>query len=558
MVRKKKLNLDPNKIQAILQNTMTERIPNDDLLIEYFTHPTDYEIIFNNIPAVIDGVRGTGKSMFLRFFQIKGINNFNIDSTSSKILPIYFKTDEHVFGLIVPEHFNNYDVFVDLFRSYFHIITMDFFLHTLQSKINADQTTNNFSNPSEELQEKLVELLINCKIVHSTANEACKNFTNLKKFFVDHRVSLIKELKAKRLIEIPFDKTTPYFDHFHFLFEIIDIFRIYLFKNPNLIIYILLDEYDKLTKDQQSVINPLIKERCNFLTFKAACKSGCFYNLSYPNQTIDIFDDIYWKTINRPAFRQKPSKFQNYLQDIVNKRLRKEYPNFLIQEILGESMTLKDKIYKIKRTKGRGRPVLSYYGAGDVLRISSGVARFYMNICNEILVEGLKKPEKPDFSENIQNDAIVKYSRSRLRYAFNSTRYGEDFFKLLSALSEVFRSRYKLDIKYPATLSFAVRDYVNLSRKSKKLLKNAERDGIIFQFFRQGKDGFYNQMTYGLNGVFAPSYNLIPTYPDAVQISAKKFDMILTSQRNFFHAMKIPYDQQSLEPFFSGNELGKS
>ncbi|MFX1286692.1 MAG: hypothetical protein ACFFB5_23850 [Promethearchaeota archaeon] len=556
MMRKKRgKKLDPNLIQQILQNTMTERIPSDTLLVEYFARPTDYDIIFNNIPAVIDGVRGTGKSMFLRFFQIAEINKLNSNQSSTTyILPIYFKTDEHVFGFIKPKYFKNYDVFVELFRSFFVIVTMEFFLNTLHLKIQSDLVKKDLPT---DLRENLINLFVKCEIAASSANDACKSLDTLVKFFVDHRESLIKELKSKRLNEKPFDKTIPFFEDFRFLFEIINILREYLFKNPNLIVYILLDEYDKLTKDQQSVINPLIKERYNYLTFKVACKSGCFYNLSYPNQTIDIFDDIYWKTINRPAFRQKPSKFQDYLQDIVNKRLRKEYPKFSIQEILGESKSLKDKIIQIKATKGRGRPILTYYGAGDVLRVSSGVARFYMNLCNEILVEGLKDPDKPDFSENVQNDAIFKYSRSRLRYAFNSTLNGEDFFKLLSALSEVFRSRYRLDLRYPATLSFAVRDYVNLSRESKNLLKNAEREGIIFQFFRQGKDGFYNQMTYGLNGVFAPSYNLIPTYPDAVQISSKKFDLILTSQKDFLHSMKVPYDQQPLDPFLSGYSMGK-
>ncbi|MHA2245923.1 MAG: ORC-CDC6 family AAA ATPase [Candidatus Hodarchaeales archaeon] len=555
MVRKKRYRLDPSLIQKILQNTMTERIPSDNLLVEYFARPTDYDIIFNNIPAVIDGVRGTGKSMFLRFFQIEEINKLSSNQSSkTNILPIYFKTDEHVFGFIQPKYFNNNDIFVELFRSYFVIVTMEFFLNTLRSKIRSDLVNKILSG---ELRNNLIKLFVRCEIAPSSANNACKSLATLSKFFVDHRESLLIELKSKRLNEKPFDKTKPFFDDFHFIFEIVNILRDFLFKNPNLIVYILLDEYDKLTKDQQSVINPLIKERCNYLTFKVACKSGCFYNLSHPNQTIDIFDDIYWKTINRPAFRQKPSKFHDYLQDIVNKRLRKEYPKFSIQELLGESKSLKDKINQIKTTKGRGRPILTYFGAEDVLRVSSGVARFYMNLCNEILVEGLKNPDKPDFSENIQNDAIIKYSRIRLRYAFNSTLNGEEFFKLLSALSEVFRSRYRRNIRYPATLSFAVRDYVNLSRESKKLLKNAEREGIIFQFFRQGKDGFYNQITYGLNGVFAPAYNLIPTYPDAVQISSKKFDLIFTSQKDFLHSMKVPYDQQPLDPYFSGNNMEK-
>lgn len=546
-------SLEAKKIQKILGNTQTETIPTDDLLVDYFTRPDDYDIVFNNIPALIDGIRGTGKSMILRFFEIDELRKFQKNPKKVEILPVYFKIREHNFTFFNPDKFRRYENFVDVFRHYFNINIMIKILDVLRTKTTRKRFKTNLELFSDEFREKFSNLLINCQIDRSTADSSCFNVHSLIEFFLYMQKNIIIDLKRKSFEDVKFDKTPRFFEDIDFLFNAFEIIKVFLLENSKLILFILLDEYDKFSKDQQALINPLIKERRSCLTFKIACKSGSFFNTSYPNQTIDTIHDINWKTINRPIFSFGISKFQSYVEEIVNRRFRSIYPDFSIKEILGKSEPSKEKINKIKGSRGLGRKI-DYFGAEDLIRVSSGVARHYMNLCNQILIAGITKKDSPDFSKRIQHEAIIEYSQNQVHYAQDSTEHGEDFFKLLTALSEVFRSRYALDLVHPATMSFAIRDFVSLGENSKELLKNAEREGIIFRFFRRGKDGYYTQMTYGLNGVFAPANNLLPIYPDAVQIQASVFDLILVSQKDFFKAMKISKDQESLDKYFSDEE----
>jgi hypothetical protein len=223
--------------------------------------------------------------------------------------------------------------------------------------------------------------------------------------------------------------------------------------------------------------------------------------------------------------------------------------NFSIGTILGKSEYIKNRIKHIKETDKRGGVKLSYFGAEDVVRVSAGVVRYYMDLCNQILSEGATNGNIERIPRGIQNNAIISYSQRQQRYAQNSVN-GEDFLKLITALTHLFHSRSLQDYVHSSTMSFNIRNYVNLSEESKQLIKNAESEGIIIRFTRQKPDNSSTQMTYGLNAVFAPAYNLLPVYPDAVQIPAEAFDLILESQPRFIKNMKLSPRPQKLDEFF--------
>ncbi len=548
MTESYEFSVDQEAIQNILGNTQTERIPNDDLIIDYFSRPTDYQKIFNNIPAVLDGVRGTGKSMYLRYFQIGNQLKLINQDMSLRIFPVYFKINDQFFIHFHSKNFKDINRFAEVLRHYFNLNIVLLVLNLLLKNKKVMKGRSRFKTV-------LKNFLLKNRIIPSEAESASRNLKAFKNFCENTRYNLIESLREWRLEGEKYDKCFTFFEDVDFIFEFFELIKILFFGKEPTKLFILLDEYDKLNEKQQSVINSLVKERNTNVTFKLACKTGNFHNRCFPNQSIDTIHDISWHTINQTFFSRNISEFKKYVEDIVNKRFMSLDERFSINKILGKSESIKNRLTKIKETKKRGGLKLSYFGATDVVRVSAGVVRYYMDLCNQILSEGATNGSIKSIPHQLQNNAIISYSQRQQRYAQNSV-HGEEFLKLITALTHLFRYRSLQDYVHSSTLSFNIRNLVNLNKESKMLIKNAESEGIIIRFARQEPDGHSTQMAYGLNAVYAPAYNLLPIYPDAVQISADAFDLILDSQNEFYKRMRISPQPlqlpkiQNLDKFF--------
>ncbi|MHA1979403.1 MAG: ORC-CDC6 family AAA ATPase, partial [Candidatus Hodarchaeales archaeon] len=277
--------VDPKEIQNILGNTQTERIQNDNLILDYFTHPDDYQKIFNKIPAVLDGVRGTGKSMFLRYFQIGNQTKFIEEYSHWRIIPVYFQINEQFFVHFQPGNFKDQNRFAEVLRHFFHLNIILLLLDLLLKNKELAKRRSKF-------QRELKNFLLKCQILHSEADNASKNLKTFKEFCENARHNLIETLRKWRLDELKYDRCLTFFDGSSFIFDFFKLIKLFLLKNEHSSLFILLDEYDRLNEYQQSVINSLVKTRDNNVTFKLACKTGTFFKNCFPDQTIDTIHDI--------------------------------------------------------------------------------------------------------------------------------------------------------------------------------------------------------------------------------------------------------------------------
>jgi hypothetical protein len=202
----------------------------------------------------------------------------------------------------------------------------------------------------------------------------------------------------------------------------------------------------------------------------------------------------------------------------------------------------------LRRKKIRHR----YAGYQDILDISSGIFRQYLEVCKEIISKALSQNWIPDagkvISAEIQNDAIRRYSQNmmhELQQTAGSTDTllsgdiritSKQMVTLVESLSNLFYNRLHSKMREPEVFTFSIRDDLAANQHAKLLLDVAVRESILQERedpYPPKTSGGPPLPTYMMNRRLIPRRDLSPRMQGRIEMVARDIVLAATNADGF-------------------------
>ncbi|WP_428305424.1 hypothetical protein [Lacipirellula sp.] len=364
--------------------------------------------------------------------------------------------------------------------------------------------------------------------------------------------------------------------------------------------YILLDDADRLTTDQQSVVNEWMANRdhavvCLKVSSRRdhyrtmTTRSGSTLEQPHDYSEIDV-DELY--TRSKSEFWEKVRLISDKrleLAKLSTRDIREFLPadageTALLERMREEAATEWEEVgqpgrkndfvhrYAVPRlfqhlrtTKKRK----SYAGFDTLVDLSSGVVRDFLEPCylmfDAVVSTGISPVDITSIPPKIQDDVIYRYSEEFLLGKFESLRqelppekWGtlDRLRTLVESLGRLFFKRlHDPDAREPRVFSFTVRGV--LSPEAREVLALGEQQRYFQHRTYSSKEGGGRDDWYILNRRLCPVYKLDPSgFEGRVQLAAEMVDLACQDTDRFVRTrLKVhEKDQTALLPFEDENE----
>ncbi|ETA67186.1 hypothetical protein MettiDRAFT_0599 [Methanolobus tindarius DSM 2278] len=371
-----------------------------DLINGTFIEPINFKSISDPGNTIIEGHRGSGKSMILKYLsceqQVK--RQFTTEWDKQNI-GIYVKLKPNMMKSMKNDRFglysNGWDSF---FRTYINLIIGEAIVGTLEEMNNLNNIDSNSIDNFIQEMKYLFPSLFSKNIAMNSSN-----LRYLKLGIRNLRNSLTDNWdKSNTNICFPPD----------FLYQLQDALKsnITPFYDKNL--YILLDEYDNLDDKQQKIVNTLIKDRD--FHYKIGVK---LLGMSYDCIGHDVLEenhDFVYVNTDRFDYDGSSKEYIGFVREIANRRLLAYNYENSIEELL--------PAHKNKDVNNGNDDLNAlfkdYSGFEDVAKLSSGIIRDFLELCKDMvymsnrwLIDTTDNRNKLDIvPPNIQNRIIKIHS----------------------------------------------------------------------------------------------------------------------------------------------------
>jgi len=208
-----------------------------------------------------------------------------------------------------------------------------------------------------------------------------------------------------------------------------------------------------------------------------------------------------------------------------------------------------------------------YSGFSEIIDISSGIYRQLLEVCAKIVDKALASGWSPDasatISAEIQNDAIREYSDAMLdtlsQTAGDTTELlsgdvsitSKHMVTLIESLSDLFYFRLHSKSREPEIFCIAIKDELALHPFTKSILDVAVRESILQRRstdYTPKTPGGPPLPTYMLNRRLAPRRNLGIRMQGRIEILCSDIDLAVTDRKDFmrrFGKVKVRYPRQT-------------
>lgn len=518
-----------------------------EFLFETFIKPVDFPKILEHRHTFIEGHRGSGKSTVLWRLSLKSRaydNSFDLPMWGFyvKMVPGYFNAfrREQNADRKWTESDNEWSKY---FIHYFNLILLSGVLRHLDEAIEEGvlKCNDKLKNSISEIAHRLVRLRD-----------------------LDH-VNDIRSLQ--RRIEEEIDslqndrRSAPHYTGATLLSRSLEILTDSIPRLREKWWHILLDEYDNVDKEQQSVINVMLRERHRKMRFKIAVKTLHAYLIDIDGKSLDTTDDFGYVPCDSFVQDQSQSLKQEYfefLEKLANKRLQQAgYKDVEIRELLPEEDRKAKAATGEARKRGRGKGTtrsgntdLDTYYAGfeTYCYLSSGLTRQFLELCKDAIYfaypdSAYTHVELKPIPMSSQHHVAKVHSAILFKH-YRSTTHPQRVYRLFKVLGPLFRAIAKAtatQAEYRNPLSFQIVDLDQLSEESSDMLLEAVGARLLqFPVIPKAphnplKDG--PAQKYSFHRLLAPIFSLSPRERYDVPLSANFVNEIWRDPDGAFKAL---------------------
>jgi len=548
---------------------------------------TNFNIINKHFETLLEGQRGTGKTMVLRYIAFESQIREWTDKHRRKALD-FFSTPGNFIGIycrLEQGVFDKADLdAVDSESRKDRLFEHRLVLHCLASTLATLQTIFAYKPiQSANLQRLKTRLRL---ILNEPKLEDCQDWQESLAFANDTiNINVLEEdLHLGSLSDSTPTAFNPYLTlsgqfvpFLELLKEILDL------KCP---FFLLLDDFDVLRASQQMcVFRAASARKHNLICFKYGIMSlGKKAVLSGTGRTYREGSDY-----NRVSFDWTRKGWHNNYKRVCelitearldNKRWPKRpFNGFFDQWSHGEK--LKDEIKKVMQREWQKLPSSKkpktfsnywtkygharffqylkekkipyrYAGYQDIIDVSSGIIRQYLEICKEIVSKALAERWAPrlkrPISPEIQNDEIRRYSQNMMHELSQTagstdallsgdiTITSKQMVTLIESLCDLFYYRLHSEVREPEVFTFSIRDTLDANQHAKLLLDVAVRESILHQRddpYPPKTSGGPPLPTYMLNRRLIPRRDLSPRMQGRVEMLANDIVRAATEPESF-------------------------
>lgn len=497
-----------------------EDIVNEKWVNDTFIPPIDFATIASPGNVVIEGHRGSGKSVILQYLNYPSLIQRDIPTD---YIGFYLKLQNSYVATLKRRGMEK-EEWKEFFLHYFNLLVGESILVTLNELVeNEGKGEITFKNEKEFVGRVLFRFFPDLPI---EITNRTSNIDSLLDLFIRERNRCAK-----------YPRPTDFRLSPHFLYDFIKLLEDYVDVLKNKFFYILIDEYDKLDDDQQKVINLYMGDRGAPLRYRVSFKIAVqLFQMNYETidgRILDPVDDYQWVPLDR-FDKTREKEFIGKLREIGNTRLRVyEYTNKSIDEIFpseGKSFEEKD-----------------YSGIDNMLTLSSYLVRDFLELSKDMLyytfpwIISEKREKIPEVPPHIQNFIINVHSNILYTTRIDeiSGKIGDKERKylarlLIENLGIIFKRILEGSKPEKRTVSsFQLRDDIELIEEAKTSLNDCRDAGclqvphMVIAPHNFGRHAPHRK--YEFHRLLCPRFRLSLARRWPREISAKQFNKIFES-----------------------------
>jgi hypothetical protein len=569
---------DPNEVYSKIQGTESdnpfrrvraEYFKDMNILARSFTEPEQarYNSIIEVKPTLIEGCRGSGKTMVLKSLQAQiatqRLNKQRFGATGLTYFGVYCRLSRWSFETLsgggrILEIFGE-DMAAQLFQT-------ELYLQLIQAIIDEIQTCANerileiTSTQERSISNAVIEIISR----DIAANDMPQDFDHVKHLIQTDLHGISNYLFHRQLGE-----TIDYKGPVLIRRDLQDIcyhIRKSMSELANVTIYFLLDEYENLLPFQKVVVNTLIKwSQAGEFSIKVVTKKTGFQDpRTLEGQEIERPDDYTAADldydISNSGMRQN---YKRLLMKICEKTLRNEGFNETdISKLLKErphpddaiTKEMEHKIEEIVAEQGKEWSALSekerkeywnrlkfgaYYrvvsgkkvfaGMDDMILLSSGIIRYFLELCGTsyyfALQDNIDVKKGTSIPIKAQKDAAYTLSSYHLgEIARNISNHGPKIRQFTIDIGDIFRQKLLHHLSEPEAARIRIVDphrlYTPDFEETNELLDLANMHSVLQEFSGRPKHVTdVRPEEYVLNRIYSPALRFSPRYRWATEFT---------------------------------------
>jgi len=578
------------------------RVPAETIVDLFIKDHTQLDNVEERKHTFIWGPRGSGKSFMLRYLEPK-CRFFEYDSPDE-----YFNREQAFLGVYTPCKKGEIDKteleILDERSSQIiseHLLNLTVAEETL-STLDAQFPPNYFDNDDlVEFSKRIVgffdsgSISSSKKFASDMYDQNQQPLSWLEALFTSEKRNISNYLK-RRVLDPDAEYTGTTSGYHDFMLPLMSSVQD-LLGRQDVPIYVFLDDAFHLFEAQQEVINTWIANRD---------QSTLCVKISSSRDRYETFETIgpgmielthdYTEIDFEELYTDEHKNYSKKVKDIAEKRLElSNIPTNDIDEFLPEWEFEKEELEKIREELEReyiekgepgrksdyisryararlfqkladGKTEKYYSGFGEIVHISSGIIRNFLEPC-QLMVNRVKKKKGKNIENidyippKIQNEVLTDISERFLQEApeklaknlsQEDATHLDDLQILVRSLGELFYNRLTdPDSREPRVFSFTIRGEIPDESNLDRILKLGERIGYFKHKTYSTKEGGGVSDWYILNRRLAPRFKLDPTgFEGRMTLTPQLLEIGCQDTREFIRRrLDIDKNQVSLQSF---------
>lgn len=344
------------------------------------------QVLLSNTNVIIEGSRGSGKSMYLRMLSLPvkstydGLSERNLVTklpVHSPFLGVYAKLNPTLFG---PHENERNRGFNEAFQQLFNIYCVECLITSIL-EVSEYESFKLTEGDESYLIQNISDVILPNAIVPGSVDELLKEVRRTRRLA---RVALNEDC-------ISFDfRSQP-----DVLWQVSEVLsNTSIFREQR--VHFLIDEYDSLSQHQQRIINVYLRKRDYPVTFKVACKKHCLTLEDLYNRPLNPSGDFHRIELDDNEFGIS-SSYSDYIIAIADKRLKRAGYSVSVQEFLSDTPRAPRAGVEIK-----------YGGFKMIAMLSSGIVRTFLELCRDIFSLHLESRQTIWRARIEDQDKVVK------------------------------------------------------------------------------------------------------------------------------------------------------